>query len=230
MILEGFKIENWCCIKKLTVTNLPATGVVVLYGPNRTGKTSIVRALRACLMDYASTSAAAALKSSYPRGTGEKPVVTVTFRAGGTTYRTTKHFGTNKSKLESKTPEGGWKVETTSCTETHDLTCGFVGGNDSTKGLQQLLWLTQAEFHLPKPKDFDANVQAQLRGILGVLQTPLDDRFIDLVKKRWNIWFSGQRKAGKRQEIKENCKLAENLRKRKPAKRSCVRRRTSLKL
>ena len=43
--------------------------------------------------------------------------------------------------------------------------------SDSTKGLHQLLWLTQAEFRLPDAKKFDANVQAQLRGILGVLQT-----------------------------------------------------------
>ena len=56
MIIEGFEIENWTCIKKLTVTGLPATGVIVLHGPNRRGKSSLVQALRACLMDYSSTS------------------------------------------------------------------------------------------------------------------------------------------------------------------------------
>jgi DNA repair exonuclease SbcCD ATPase subunit len=211
MILQGFEIENWSCIKKVSVTGLPATGVIVLHGPNRTGKSSIVQALRSCLMDYPSTTAA--LKSYYPRGTGEKPVVTVTFQAGGTSYRITKQFGTNKSKLESKTPEGAWKVETTTSAEGHERTCGYAGGNDSAKGLHQLLWLTQAEFQLPDAKKFDSNVQAQLRGILGVLQTPLDDRFIERVGKRWNTWYSGQRKAGKQQEIKDSCKLAENLKK-----------------
>jgi DNA repair exonuclease SbcCD ATPase subunit len=122
MILQGFEIENWSCIKKVSVTGLPATGVIVLHGPNRTGKSSIVQALRSCLMDYPSTTAA--LKSYYPRGTGEKPVVTVTFQAGGTSYRITKQFGTNKSKLESKTPEGAWKVETTTSAEGHERTCG----------------------------------------------------------------------------------------------------------
>ena len=43
MILEGFEIENWQCIKKVSVTDLPATGVIVLHGPNRRGKSSIVR-------------------------------------------------------------------------------------------------------------------------------------------------------------------------------------------
>src|SRR6185503_11767675 len=47
--------------------------------------------------------------------------------------------------------------------------------------------------------------------ILGVLQTPLDDRFIEQVKKRWNTWHSGQRKTGKPPALKDACNLAENL-------------------
>jgi hypothetical protein len=209
MIIEGFEIENWTCIKKLAVSGLPPTGVIVLHGPNRTGKSSLVQALRACLMDYSSTSTA--LKSCYPRGSGEKPTVSVTFTAGGTTYRIKKGFGSNKSELSCRTSTGDWKVETTSATDAHSRVCDYAGGDDSNKGLRQLLWLTQAEFRLPDPKKFDADVQAQLRGILGVLQTALDDRFIERVKKRWNIWYSGQRKVGKRHEIKDGSKLAEKL-------------------
>jgi cell fate (sporulation/competence/biofilm development) regulator YmcA (YheA/YmcA/DUF963 family) len=77
--------------------------------------------------------------------------------------------------------------------------------------MRQLLWLTQAEFRLPDAKKFDSSVQAQLRGILGVLQTPLDDRFIERVKKRWNVWHSGQRKVGKQPPIKAGCGLLESL-------------------
>jgi DNA repair exonuclease SbcCD ATPase subunit len=211
MIIEGFEIENWTCIKKLAVSGLPPTGVIVLHGPNRTGKSSVVQALRACLMDYSSTSTA--LKSCYPRGGGEKPIVSVTFSAGATTYRVKKCFGSNKSELAGRTSTGDWKVETTSAAESHSQTCGYVGGDDSSKGLRQLLWLTQAEFRLPDPKKFDAGVQAQLRGILGVLQTALDDLFIERVKKRWNSWYSGQRKVGKQHEIKDSCTLAEKLKK-----------------
>jgi DNA repair exonuclease SbcCD ATPase subunit len=211
MIIEGFEIENWTCINKLTVSGLPPTGVIVLHGPNRTGKSSLVQALRACLMDYSSTSTA--LKSCYPRGSGEKPTVSVTFTAGGTTCRIKKCFGSNKSELSSRTSTGNWKVETTSAAEAHSRVCDYAGGDDSNKGLRQLLWLTQAEFRLPDPKKFDPDVQAQLRGILGVLQTALDDRFIERVKKRWNTWYSGQRRAGKQHEIKDGCKLAEKLKK-----------------
>jgi DNA repair exonuclease SbcCD ATPase subunit len=207
MILQGFEIENWACIKKLSVANLPPSGVIVLHGPNRTGKTSVVQALRACLMDYASSSTA--LKSWYPRGTAEKPSVCVTFAAGGGNYRIKKCFGSSKSEFAQRTAQNAWKVETTSPAEAHTRVCDLAGGDDSSKGLRQLLWLTQAEFRLPEAKKFDLGVQTQLRGILGVLQTPLDDRFIGRVKDRWNAWFSGQRKAGKKQEMKAKCALAE---------------------
>jgi hypothetical protein len=211
VIIQGFEIENWACIKKLTVNNLPATGVIVIHAPNRTGKSSLVKALRACLMDYASSSSSAALKSAFPRGAAEKPTVSVTFSVKGTAYRIKKCFGTSKSELASMTSPGAWKVETTSEKEAHSRVCTLAGGNDSAKGLNQLLWLTQAEFQLPDAKKFDPQIQAQLRGILGVLQTPLDDQFIRRVKEHWNTWYAGQRKAGKQASMKANCKLLQQL-------------------
>ncbi len=211
MIIEGFEVENWTCIKKLAVSGLPSTGVIVLHGPNRRGKSSLVKALRACLMDFRSTSNSKSLTNCYPRGTGERPTVTVTFTVGGTGYRIKKCFGTDKSELASRTSTGDWRVETTTESEAHDRVCELAGGDGSRKGLAQLLWLTQAEFRLPIPKEFDGNVQAQLRGILGVLQTPLDDRFIERVRERWSEWHGGQRKAGKQHKIKEGCRLALDL-------------------
>ena len=61
-----------------------------------------------------------------------------------------------KSELASKTSTGDWKVETTSAADAHDRTCVLAGGNDSSKGLHQLLWLAQTEFRLPDAKKFDA--------------------------------------------------------------------------
>src|SRR5262249_10395220 len=151
------------------------------------------------------------LTSCFPRGTATKPVVSVTFQAGGVSYCIKKHFGTSKSELASKTSSGAWKFEVASAKEAHERTCSYAGASDSSKGLHQLLWLTKAEFALPEARELDTSVQAQLRGILGVLQTPLDDRFIEGVKQRWKTWFSGQRKPGKQHEIKAGCKLAANL-------------------
>src|SRR5262249_5973479 len=69
----------------------------------------------------------------------------------------------------------------------------------------------QAEFQLPEPKNFDADVQSRLRAVLGVLQTPLDDRFLDCVKKEWARWFSARNKPGEKPKLKKDCSLEKQL-------------------
>jgi hypothetical protein len=207
MIIEGFEIDHWSCLKRIAVDDLPSTGVIVLHGPNGTGKSSIVAALRACLLDYPSTSASKELKRWFPKDSTEKPRVSVTFRVGGTCWRITKQFGTKVSKLERRTAAGAWSLEKSTAADAHEQTRALVGGKSSQAGLQQLLWLTQAEFHLPNPKDFDADVQSQLRGVLGVLQTPLDDRFLRRVKDEWCRWFGIRNKPGEKPKLKKDCSL-----------------------
>src|SRR5262249_24294935 len=158
----------------------------VLHGPNGTGKSSIVEALRACLMDTKSTSRS--LGRAFPKNSGEKPRISVTFRAAGTTWRITNQFGGKANKVKSRMNGGGWKLGTTNATEARERARQLTGGCGSDLGLHQLLWLTQAEFHLPEPKKFDPDVQSSLRSILGVLHTPLDDRFIERVKGDWSQW------------------------------------------
>lgn len=209
MILEGFEIENWSCIKRVVVSDLPAAGVIVLHGPNGTGKSSMIEALRACLMDNKSTSKA--LDRGFPKNSNEKPRVSVTFRAGGTVWRITKQFGSKDSKLESRTLTGEWKLESADPSEAHERTRLLTGGSDSSLGLHQLLWLTQAEFRLPEPKKFDQDVQARLRSVLGVLQTPLDDRFLGRVKDRWAGWFGARSKPGEKPKLKKDCPLDKAL-------------------
>jgi DNA repair exonuclease SbcCD ATPase subunit len=207
MILEGFEIENWSCIKHLAMAGLPPTGVVVLHGPNGTGKSSILAALRACLMDYPANSQAKDLKRWFPKNGDAKPRVSVTFHAQGRVWRITKQFGSRDSKLESRTPAGGWKAEQSTAADAHEQTRRLVGDKDSHSGLQQLLWLTQTEFRLPEPKSFDSDVQSQLRSILGVLQTPLDDRFLCRVKEEWSRWFGARSKPGEKPKLKKDCPL-----------------------
>jgi len=206
--LEGFEIENWGCIRRLCVSDLPAASVVVLHGPNGTGKTSIVEALRACLMDNKSTSTA--LGRGLPKLSTDKPRVSVTFRAQGGVWRITKKFGSKESTLESRTPTGQWKLETSDATEAHDRTVGLVGTGNSSRGLQQLLWLTQEEFRLPKPKAFDEDVQSRLRRVLGVLQTPLDDRVHQRIQERWSEWFNRHGRNGE-PKLKSAAPLAHKM-------------------
>jgi hypothetical protein len=207
VILEGFEIEHWSCIERLTVADLPATGVVILYGPNRTGKSSIVQALRACLLDFPASSASKELKRWFPKNNSAKPRVRITFRAQGRSLRITKQYGTRESKLESRTSAGTWKLEQSTASDAHEAVRRLAGGKDSDSGLQQLLWLTQAEFHLPDPRNFDPDVQSQLRAVLGVLQTPLDDRFLARIKGEWSRWFNARGRPAEKPKLKKDCPL-----------------------
>ncbi len=207
MILEGFEIENWACIKHVLVSGLPPTGTIVFHGPNGTGKSSIIEALRACLMDFPSTSTSKELKRWFPKNGLEKPRVAVTFNARGSSWRITKHFGSRESRLESRTAAGTWKLERSTAADAHEEVRKLLGDKDSHAGLHQLLWLTQAEFQLPDPRKFDSDLQSQLRAVLGVLQTPLDDRFHARVKDAWSRWFGSRSKPGEKPKLKRDCPL-----------------------
>ena len=163
MILEGFEIENWACIKHVLVSGLPPTGTIVFHGPNGTGKSSIIEALRACLMDFPSTSTSKELKRWFPKNGLEKPRVAVTFNARGSSWRITKHFGSRESRLESRTAAGTWKLERSTAADAHEEVRKLLGDKDSHAGLHQLLWLTQAEFQLPDPRKFDSDLQLSSR-------------------------------------------------------------------
>ncbi len=207
MILQGFEIENWACIKRVAVSGLPETGIAVLHGPNGTGKSSIVAALRACLLDCKSDSTSKDLRRWFPKVGNDKPRVAVTFRAHGETWRITKHFGSKDSKLEQQSAGGAWRVIQSTASDAHQQLRSLLGDKNSDQGLHQLLWVTQAKFHLPHAKDFDSDVQSQLRAALGVLQTPLDDAFIQRVKDAWSRWFGARSKPGETPRLRKDCPL-----------------------
>jgi hypothetical protein len=212
MIIESFQVENWSCIGHLAVDDLPPSGLTVLHGPNGTGKSSIVDALRACLFDFQVASTKTALTRRFPKNHSEPPCVTVVFRSGSTAWKTTKQFKKNgRCELYSRTATGEWKLESATASEVHDKTQLLAGSSRSTEqGLPQLLWLTQAKFDLPEAGKFDQDVQSRLRTVLGVLQTPLDDGFIQAVRKRWGQWYTGQRKSDGQSKTKEKSPVALN--------------------
>jgi len=209
MIIEGFEIENWSCIKSAVVRDLPPTGVVVLHGPNGTGKSSIVAALRACLMDYQVGTSHAKLERWKPKNATEPPRIRVGFRVANDSYRITKQFKKNGlCVLESRTPSGDWKVEAQG-SDAHDRTQDLVGGKSSEKGLHQLLWLPQAKIDLPEG-GFESDLESRFRTVLGVLQTDVDNAVQKRIQSAWSKWFTAKSMPGDAPTLQKNANLARN--------------------
>jgi predicted ATP-dependent endonuclease of OLD family len=70
MRLRGVEVRNWACIHSLVLSNLP-DGVVILSGPNRTGKSSLVQAIRSCIFDHEHSSKDGILVGAIPRRPSE---------------------------------------------------------------------------------------------------------------------------------------------------------------
>jgi DNA repair exonuclease SbcCD ATPase subunit len=197
MILTGFQIQNWGCIQKVEVPTLGA-GINVLHAPNGSGKSSIVAALRACLMDYKHNSTHEDLKRYLPAH-DEKLAreVRVQFLVGKTEYNLLKTFKTNgPCELESRAVGGSWRKVSSNPSEVHDQALALLGGKASDAGLYQLLWLPQTQYELPEAKKFDTDLQSRLRGILGVMQTPQDDAFARQIQAKFTETFRKNHVAG----------------------------------
>lgn len=190
MILHGLQIKHWRCISSLELHDLNHP-LVVLHGPNRTGKSSIVLALRACLFDYDHDSRAKPLLSCVPRATKQSPEVTVDFEVDSGRYRIHKIFSTAKdgdAVLERITDTGSSVVERGK--EAGRQTRLLLEGEKSDQGLNELLWLTQGEVQLPAADRLNASLQQRLESTLGTLLTAHDWRFHEALRQEYRKFFT----------------------------------------
>lgn len=198
MILRGMVIENWRCICKLELRDLPE-GIIVLHGPNRIGKSSLVLALRAGLFDHDPDSSAAPIKRSLPWSGASPAKVVVEFLTGGTEYRLTKHFTGSKREAKAsleKKVGSSWIIIENAPKEASRKALELLGGDRSDAGMNQLLWLSQGDVHLPQ-KGWDNSLQKRLVDVLGVMVTGRDLAFKETLDKRCGQWFTpkgGQKK------------------------------------
>ena len=193
MILHAIRLENWRCIAGLELEGL-APGITVLHGPNRTGKTSLVKALRCCLYEYDHNTRAHEFKRNLSWGADRPPKVTVEFETGGELYRLTKVYSAKadgKAVLEQHVAHS-WKVQDLASKEASRKTLELLGFEraDSTSGLNQLLWIDQGTIALPEPSQLDTSLESRLMNVLGMLVTGRDQEFKRVLDKRWARWHT----------------------------------------
>lgn len=190
MILRGIHIEHWRCIAKLDIHELP-DGIVVLHGPNRTGKSSLVRALRGCLFDFDHNSGSRDLEACRPHNGSGPPKVVIEFETGEQLHRLTKVFAKTKdglARLEKRQGEK-WHIVEDTPKEASRRVRELLKTDNSSAGLNQLLWLDQGVTGLPKPRDLDGSLEKRLVDVLGLMVTGRDLTFKQRLDNGYGRWF-----------------------------------------
>src|SRR5262249_52479813 len=157
--LRAIEIRNWACIDSLSLTDL-RDGIIVLHGPNRTGKSSLVQAIRSGLFDHYHDSQESTLLAAIPWKTKAAPHVAIKFEHGGQRYRISKTFA--KTKEGQSTLEQHGSTGPTVLARGKDATKRIrelVDAESSVGGIFQMLWLGQQDFALPKPKEMDSSLE-----------------------------------------------------------------------
>ena len=169
MILRGLSIRNWRNIESLELVGL-APEFVIIHGPNKSGKSSAIEALRGCLLDFEYDSGRRSLRSATPRGTQLSPEVRVEFEAAGSTYEMCKVFSRRKDgkAILRQKYEDTW-AEIKRGKEAGKAARGILGVDSSNEGLFQLLWVEQGVVDLPRQKDISQPLERRLENVMGSL-------------------------------------------------------------
>lgn len=191
MIIRGIEVENWRCIDHAALTDLP-DGVVVIYGPNGIGKSSLFDAVRCCLFDYDHDSARRHITDATPWGSQASPEVAVEFETSGKRYRLTKVFSRRRDGTASleRWEKDRWVLLENSPKEASRKAREILGCESSKAGLNQILWLEQGTIALPEDRDLDETLERRLETILGTLVTAQDLEFKKALDKACGWWFT----------------------------------------
>lgn len=214
MRIRSIAVRNWACIETLDLPDL-SDGLVILHGPNRTGKSSLVQAIRSCLFDHQHDSQDHVLLAAVPWRSKATPAVTIEFERGQERYRIAKVFGkarAGETRLEQQTA-AGWTVLARG-KDASRKTRELVGAEKSAGGIFQMLWLNQQDFRLPAQKDLDASLKKSLETVLGSLITGPDVDFKQRLDKACERWFTAtgkDRKESPAVRLHEDAKQARAL-------------------
>jgi len=163
----------------------------VIASPNRTGKSSLVEALRCALVEWHHDSAQ--VKDVTPWHTDHMPTVTVEFEVGGQCYLLEKRFSKRKGGgAELYQVVAGDRQLLAESKEVTPRVIELLGIGSAKSGLAQLLWVSQGAVAVPA---VDKEVGDGLRRQLGQLITEQDQHFRTLLWSRLAPSFTNEANA-----------------------------------
>lgn len=204
MIIRNLSLQGFGRFADPVEVGPLSDGVNLLFAPNGTGKSTLVRALGYAMMDSYSGKSAE-LQAWKPWGRGLTPRITVEFEHRGVAYRLEKQFLSSARSLLLRKEGGAWRQfaqndaaddfvrkDVLNCTPPGS----GVAKRDKHWGLAQVLWTTQGDLSLPALSgDVVESIQRSIGAALTAGGSKIEANLADL----YNGFFTpktGRLKAG----------------------------------
>lgn len=150
MILRRLQVQHLRCVRNLISVGPFGDGINLLYGPNESGKSTLLEAAALALLDKHSTTGKD-IDSFVPWGTSLSPEIVLEVESDGTCYRLTKTFLAGCRSLLSEQTAGIYQDRAQGDAAdgmVRELLLGELPGRGRTRpeqwGVLRLLWSLQA--------------------------------------------------------------------------------------
>ena len=217
MILKSLTVRHWGCLITGVYLDDFSAGANIIYGPNESGKSTLVGALTRGLFDKHKMQSIE-FQAVQPWGTSLAPEVVIEFEQGDKQHRVEKRFLSSQRCELWHRVNGEWEpLADGDNADDHllEILESDRPGRGATQpkhwGLAQLLWLPQGQVWLPED-GLNEKSRNRLQSILGdILITPTFHAVESRIHTLYDEFFTHARAELKaRSEPKE---LAEKLEK-----------------
>lgn len=206
MKVQSIRLENWKIFTDPLEIELKE-GLNVLYGPNESGKTTIIDSIITTFYSK-HTSGSQKIRSLKPWGTSLQPRASITFWKNDQEYRISKSFQERKSVLERMNPDGWQRIAEGDRADQELI--DLIGGQLSTRetkpelwGLGQTLWMIQGEPIISD--DLNDETLSSLQTMVGAtIESDKEKRVLSEIKMRFLDNFTVKKK-----ELKKGCNLSQ---------------------
>ncbi len=180
MQFRRIELENWRGLYDSSLSLDLGKSLNVIVGPNESGKSTALEALRLALTTKAS-SRKGEVKDLQPWDTDLKPRVEIEFRANGSDYRVEKTYLKSSGNASfSERLEGG---EWTKIAEDDDAHSRFLRTLELTEseGFFRTLWVPQGENLALKVSE---GLQSRIEEAVGTATSELGDKILDYARSK----------------------------------------------